>query len=273
MPGSKLQGMARLDVADYLKHLRSESARFREVLSTCAPRALVPGCPAWNAADLLCHLTEVQHCGAHVVRSRPASPDGYTGPARAGSHSERLTSFDAASDALTEALEDADPAEPAWTWSTEQTVGFILRRQAHEALIHRVDAEQAAGSAVTGLDPALAADGVAEVLDVLYGAHPSWGTFSPLAHYVRLDLTDVGESVWVQLGHLSGTDPADGVHYEEDEIAVVADPGTEADAVVEGPADAMDVWLWRRGDDAAIRVHGDKRVYDHFRAAVHHPIS
>ena len=39
----------------------------------------------------------------------------------------------------------ADPAEPAWTWSAEQTVGFTLRRQAHEALIHRLDAEQTAG--------------------------------------------------------------------------------------------------------------------------------
>ena len=264
--------MARLDVADYLKHLRSESARFREVLSTCEPRARVPGCPAWNATDLLCHLTGVQHFWAHVVRSRPASPDGYAEPARAGSHPERLAAFDAASTALAEALEEADPGERAWTWSTDQTVGFVLRRQAHEALIHRLDAEQAAGS-VSGMDPALAADGVAEVLDVLYGAHPPWGIFSPLAHYIRLDLTDVGESVWVQLGHLSGTDPADGVHHEEDEIAVVADPGTDADTVVEGPAEAMDVWLWRRGDDAAIKVHGDRRVYDHFRAAVHHPIT
>ena len=36
-------------------------------------------------------------------------------------------------------------ASEAWTWSTDQTVGFIVRRQAHEALIHRLDAELTAG--------------------------------------------------------------------------------------------------------------------------------
>ena len=52
-------------------------------------------------------------------------------------------------------LEAADPAEEAWNWSDDHTVGFILRRQAHEALVHRVDAELAAGDR-TDLDPLLA---------------------------------------------------------------------------------------------------------------------
>jgi hypothetical protein len=43
------------------------------------------------------------------------------------------------------------PSTPAWTWSEDHTVGFIRRRQAHEALIHRIDAEQAAGDR-TGMD-------------------------------------------------------------------------------------------------------------------------
>ena len=62
---------------------------------------------------------------------------------------------------LARVLEAADPADEAWNWSDDHTVGFILRRQAHEALIHRLDAEQAAGD-VTELDPRLAADGVEE---------------------------------------------------------------------------------------------------------------
>ena len=66
------------------------------------------------------------------------------------------------------------PAEEAWTWSDDHTVGFILRRQAHEALVHRLDAEQAAGRGHE-LDAALAADGVHECLDVMYGGMPPWG--------------------------------------------------------------------------------------------------
>lgn len=67
--------MARLDFPDYLEHIRSESRRFRDVLSTCDPEARVPGCPEWNAADLLWHLAEVQWFWAKVVRTRPLGPD------------------------------------------------------------------------------------------------------------------------------------------------------------------------------------------------------
>ncbi|MGM3262735.1 maleylpyruvate isomerase N-terminal domain-containing protein, partial [Klebsiella pneumoniae] len=73
-------------------------------------------------------------------------------------------------------LRAADPAEPAWSWSADRTVGFTVRRQAHEALVHRLDAEQAAG-AVTALDPALAADGVHEALAVMFGAEPPFGSW------------------------------------------------------------------------------------------------
>ena len=53
------------------------------------------------------------------------------------------------------------PGRAGRAWSTEQTVGFPFRRQAAEALIHRLDAEQTADR-VTLLDPELAADGVDE---------------------------------------------------------------------------------------------------------------
>ena len=64
----------------------------------------------------------------------------------------------------------------------------------------------------------------------------------------------------------TGTDPESGKTYDvEDDIAVVADPGLEADAVVSAAA-ALDAWLWRRGDDAAIEVAGDRATYDRFRS-------
>ncbi|MFZ2502436.1 MAG: maleylpyruvate isomerase family mycothiol-dependent enzyme [Nocardioides sp.] len=268
--------MSRLEFPDYLRHLRSESARFREVLSSCPADEQVPGCPAWKAADLAWHLTCVQNFWSTVIETRPASPgtaDENEGQTRPEAYADLLAAHESAAARLSDLLGAADPADEAWTWSQEQTVGFTYRRQAHEALIHRVDAEQAAGTS-SPIDPALAADGVDEVLGVMYGGAPAWGEFSPLEHYVRLDLTDAGESVWVQLGHFYGTNPDSGESYhEEDDIRVVGDPGVEPDAVIEGPAGAVNLWLWRRGDDAEIKVHGDRRVYDHFRAAVHHPLN
>lgn len=264
--------MTRLTPADYLAHVESESARFREVLEACDPTVVVPSCPDWTAADLLWHLTSVQDRWAAMVSGRPdASPDTYVEPMRPATYADLLVMFGQRSAALVGALRDAEPADPAWNWSDDKTVGFILRRQAHEALIHRLDAELAAGQ-VTALDPALATDGVDETLDVMFGGCPPWGEFAGLPHYVRVDTTDTGASVWVQIGRFHGTDP-DGVTHDEDDINVVADPGAEPDAVVEGPAGAIDAWLWRRGDDSEIKVHGDRAVYDHFRLAVNHPIT
>ncbi len=272
-PGATFNSMSRLSPADYLAHIESESARFREVLATANPKVIVPSCPDWSAADLLWHLTEVQHYWAYMVGGRPdANQENYQDPERPDSHEAVLALFDEYSASLADALHGADPDDYAWTWSSSnQNVGFVLRRQAHEALIHRLDAELAADQ-VTALDPLLAADGVEELLDVMFGGCPPWGTYSPLPHYVRVDITDVDQQVWVQLGHFDGTDP-DGVSHHEDDIRVVADPATEPDAVIEGPAGALDAWLWRRGDDAEIKIHGDKAIYDHFRLAVNHPIN
>ena len=265
--------MARLPFDGYLAHLREESDRFRAALTGCDPDARVPGCPEWTAADLLWHLSEVQEFWAAVIGGRPAAPsEDRVPPGRPASYDAMLAAFDEHSAALVAALEAADPADPAWSWSEEQTVGFTFRRQAHEALIHRLDAEQTVGD-VTPLDPELAADGVDEALAVMFGGTPPWGTFTGLDQHVRVDLTDRDESVWVQIGHFTGTDPDSGAHHEEiDDIGVVPDPGREPDVVVDGPAGAVDAWLWRRGDDTEIQVAGDRAVYDHFRRAVDQPI-
>jgi len=264
--------VTRLPSDVYLDHIRHESRRFRDVLATCDPDARVPSCPDWTAADLLFHLTGVQTFWESIVRARPAGPDDLQEPARPASYDDLLAGFDAAHAAFVATLEAADPADAAWTWSDEQTVGFTFRRQAQECLIHRLDAELTAGT-VTGLDPMLAADGVDEALDVMFGGTPEWGRFDPLPHYVRVDLADTDTQVWVQLGTFSGTSP-DGVELSgEPDISVVPDPGADPDAVVEGLASDVDAWLWRRADDAGIHIVGDRDVYDRFRACVNLPIT
>lgn len=268
--------MARLEFDDYLRHLQRESSRFRTVLAECDPEARVPGCPDWTAADLLWHLARVQWFWATTIRTRPAAPEGddddeIDGPARPSSYDGLLAAYDTYSESLLSELRAADPSEPAWSWSSDQTVGFTYRRQAHESLIHRRDAEQTAGR-VTPLDPALAADGVDEVLDVMFGGKPPWGSFAGLPRYVRVDITDTVEAIWVQVGRFTGTDP-DGVEHDLDDIIVVPPPGVEADAVVSGPAAALDAWLWRRGDDSEVTVSGAREVYDLFRVAVNQPIT
>lgn len=258
----------------YLSHLRSESARFREVLAVTAPDAPVPSCPDWTAADLLWHLATVQRWWAQVLTARPEQPEEVE-PPRPPSYDELLTAYDGWSRELVEVLETADPRDEAWNWSDDHTVGFILRRQAHEALVHRVDAELAAGLP-SEVDARLAADGVHEVLAVMYGGCPPWGSWEPGEQLVRVDCTDTGDEFWVRFGIFSGTDPDSGKSYaDEEDFHVVAAPGgdVEPDVVVDGPAVALDLWLWSRGDDAEISVAGDPATYDRFRAIVDSPIN
>jgi uncharacterized protein (TIGR03083 family) len=265
--------VTQLPFSTYLDHLRADSRRFRDVLADCDPAARVPGCPDWDADDLLFHLAGVQHFWSTIIRQRPEGPEKLAEPERPDSREGLLAFFDTSSAALVAALEEADPAERAWSWAPEQTVGFTFRRQAHEALIHRLDAEQTAG-AVTPLDPVLAADGVVEVLSVMYGGAPAWGTFTPGEGLVRFDVGGLDEPVLVRLGTFDGTDPESGTTYADDpDLNVVPDDGTEPDVVVTGDAAKLDAWLWRRVDDSGITVAGDEQVYTRLREIVNQPIN
>ena len=263
----------RLSRDDYLHHLRAESGRFREVLADCDPGARVPSCPDWDAADLLWHLATVQRWWADVLLARPVKPE-HVEPPRPEAYADLLAAFDAWSADLVRALEAAEPAEEAYTWSDEQTVGFILRRQAHEALVHRVDAELAAGLG-SEVDPLLATDGVDECLGVMFGACPPWGRWEAGDRLVRVDTTDTGAEIWVRFGTFNGTSPDNGKTYtDEDDFHVVDAPAddVEPDVVIDGPAAALDLWLWSRGDDSQVSVVGDAAVLDRFRAIVRTPI-
>lgn len=273
-PGPSVLAMTLLGTDAYLHHIRTESARFLEVLTSCPPDARVPSCPDWDAADLLWHLGEVQHWWHHVIATRPAAPDAYVDPVRPASYCELLDFFREWHEKFVNELVAADPADAAWSWSARpehHNVAFTYRRQAHEALVHRLDAELAAGS-VTPLPTELAADGVDEALDVMYGGLPSWGHFDGLDKYVEYRITDTGESVWAQLGMFSGSAPDGAEHADEKDQHVVSAPGRAADLVVSGTADALDSWLWHRGSDG-VEIEGDPAVRDHVASVLGNPIN
>jgi len=113
-----------------------------------------------------------------------------------------------ASTDLGKALASASPVNPAWTWSDDKTVGFIIRRQAHEALIHRIDAELTVGQRRSVMDRQLSADGV------------------DARHTVRVRASDTSDSWFVTLGRFSGADPDDSKSYDQEGIQVArVDPG------------------------------------------------
>lgn len=260
---------------DYNEHLVRESARFAEAIARAAPEAAVPSCPEWTADDLLWHLGEVQYFwGTVVLENLDGEAAGQRTPDRPVGRAALLDFYQRASERLARCLAGADPAAHAWTWAPDQTAGFIQRRQAHEALIHRVDAELTAGQR-TPLDPRLAADGIDEALRVMYGGCPPWGTITPEpGRTLRIRATDTGDSWLVTLARFTGTDPADGKSHDEPDIHI-APAGTDeaARAEIGGAAGDLDCWLWNRDPLSPVTQAGDQAVLDGFAAIISSPIN
>lgn len=250
---------------DYLGHLARDSARFVEVLRKAPPEARVPTCPDWDADDLLWHLAEVQwNWGTIVGRGLTAYADvkALDNGGRPGDRDDLVAFYGRASADLHHNLSTTSPDKPAWTWSDEQTVGFIRRRQAHEALIHRLDAELTAGDR-TSMDADLSADGVDEALRIMYAGVPPWGRFTPDPRQtVRVQTDDTGRSWLVTLGQFSGTEE-DGTTHDEPDLAVAeVDTGEPATATVSGTAADLDCWLWHRPPMGQLERSGDQLVLD-----------
>jgi uncharacterized protein (TIGR03083 family) len=255
---------------DYLGHLEHESARFEAALLTAPADAPVPSCPGWTASDLLWHLAEVQWFWGEIVRSGAKSPDEYAEPARPADRTALEAFYRVASGGLLAALAAVDADTPAWTWSEDQTVGFIRRRQAHEALVHRVDAELTSGSR-TPMDPLLSTDGIDEVLKVMYGGCPAWATFVPDSERpLRITTTDTGRSWLVTLGRFQGSRPSDGKPYDEPTLDVADDPSaaSPAGATWSGTAADLDCALWNRPAVHRIERSGDDGLLDAFAAVL-----
>ncbi|MFZ0323385.1 MAG: maleylpyruvate isomerase N-terminal domain-containing protein [Actinomycetes bacterium] len=250
------------DQLDYLAHVERESARFLEAVRQTKPSARVPTCPDWNADDLLWHLAEVQWFWGTIVRDQVSGDEAEAAkPGRPAGRAELESFFVAASGDLARALAQAPDSQHAWTWASDQTVGFVRRRQAHEALIHRVDAELTAGSR-SAMDSALSSDGVDEALRVMFGGLPPWGAFTPdPGRSVRLRTTDTEASWLVDLGRFTGTEPDSGTAYDEPDLRPRdVDEGSPAAATVSGSAADLDCWLWHRPTSAPLESAGDASV-------------
>ena len=231
------------------------------MLAATDPDARVPPCADWSAADLVWHLGEVQHFWGTVVGDRLAAPDAYAEPVRPDGYSALLEFFAASSAKLVDTLGSTADDVAVWTWlDTDHSVGFVRRRQAHEALIHRLDAELTAG-VVTELDAGLATDGVLEALEWMFGGAPGWASSTPDGPIGRLATTDTDTSWLVQVGHWSGTSPNTGKTYTNEEVLFLVDAG-EPSFEISGAAADLDAWIWNRPPRRGVSRTGDSAAFE-----------
>ena len=225
---------------DYIQALRSDG----EALASAAEGALdrqVPTCPAWTVADLVEHTGFVHRSKARAVRRGDTEPPstGYWEQPKPP-RDALLAWYREGLAELVEVLAAADPGKPVYSWAEDHTAGFWQRRMAQETLVHRYDAE-ASVDRFTPIDPALAADGVDEFLQVFarLNDEPYEGPRGDIAFAT----SDTGDRWTVSL----------------DDAAHVVAGGTRGEASLELPAADLLLVLWRRrpGDTAVITGNAD----------------
>jgi uncharacterized protein (TIGR03083 family) len=243
-----------MEPARFLECLAADEGRLREVAGRDLTRA-VPTCPGWTVVDLVEHVAMVY---LHKVESmRRGGTDESSWPPDV-SGEERLALLDKAYDSLVAEFAARDATDgPAGTWyEHDQTVGFWIRRMAHETVIHRVDGELAAGQPVAAIPDDLALDGIDEVL-VVFLSYQSrrWHDYfaERLPAAAETVLVRAGDRVWLVRSD------GEGVSVEP------ASPTTDTQAIVSGTPQQVLLWLWRRTADDSVQRSGDETVVGRLR--------
>ncbi|YAL82160.1 maleylpyruvate isomerase N-terminal domain-containing protein [Dermacoccaceae bacterium W4C1] len=263
-------------VLNFTELLASESARFRAVLTSCDPAAQVPTCPEWTADDLLWHLGDCHQFWATILGDGLVEDDqieALVEPERPTAHAELLGFFDIQNAALVRAAQQVAPEAARWMWVSDDAfhhAGYLVRRQAQEGLIHRIDAELTAGTEHAAVSGEFAADGVDEALILIHGNTPAWGALTLDGRAVTVTAVDTGDAWTLHLGRFVGTS-RDGRDRDlplwraERQVDACAE---KAAAHLSGTALDLDLWLWGRGDESTLRISGDPAAVDHVRAVV-----
>jgi uncharacterized protein (TIGR03083 family) len=233
----------RLTTDEHLARLRAEGVRLGEVAAETPPHARVPGCPGWDVDALIRHIGDIHRWAATIVRRRVTerlSLD-FPGP---DDHDALLAWYGEGHAGLLDALASSNPEETFWTWGpAPDPQAFWARRQSHETAIHRLDAEQAAGTPTPIPAPA-AADGIDELLTLLSVSR-------------RCSVADGGD----RRLHLACTDtPGEWqVQLGAQRLSIRTD-ADDCDCSVRGPASDLFALVMNRGDDACLQVSGDRDV-------------
>lgn len=259
---------AAVPAVDFLSAFASAASEIGSRIPSCDLTARVPACPRWTSYDLIVHLGNIHAWAATIVETGRSTPQQNDQPASRRPRVVAEWYVGKAGDLLA-VLRAASPGHSCWTFSAgDRTACFWQRRQAHEALVHLFDLHQAQRGTTDlpvvlpepGATARLAADGIAEVLEVFLPRMHARGHRIDLEAPLLLDAADTADR-WLltptpeappRVQPVTGTD--------------LADRGTDR---VTAPALDLMMLLWRRrpADAAEVTLDGDRERLLRFLAS------
>lgn len=241
-----------MDDADHLAELSAANA----ILAGTEPSALelpVPGCPGWRVEDLIEHLGQVQRWATRVVTAPPGvKPERRIAEGPGGA--ARIDWFAEGAEALVDALRTVDLDHDVYSFVGTRPARWWVRRQAHEAVVHAWDRQDATGTP-DPIDAAFAADGIDELLDVFLGSRLlDSSDFDPAGETVHVHTTDV-DGEWL-------------LRIAPDDVTLTREHA-KGDLALRGPASDVLLVLWGRRAlaDTAAEAFGSVELLDRLRAA------
>lgn len=243
---------------DHINAIDEQSAAFTAAVTR--PGVLdrpVAACPGWAVRDLVRHLGEVQATWTLVLGAGGRLPTEDALRAAHDPGEDLIGWWRQRSAGLVRQLRELAPDAPSWCWWNDErraTAADVAFRQAHEALVHRWDAEHAAG-VVHPTDPVLAADGVDEFATRFLGGGDWTGPSGVLA----LRAEDTGHEWRFGCGAAA---PAGGGRPRW----LVDKRALPLAAVVTASAEQLDLMLWRRVEPDPDRIQGDAELLGAFLA-------
>lgn len=223
---------------DHVEVLAAEGAALIAAVRSGPSGARIPAVPEWDLTALSGHIGKVWRWATRVVNERrtaAVAPD----PEPALAPGESVSWLEDGLVGLLDALRGCPADTPMWGFGLQpRTEAFWRRRQAIETVVHRVDAELAIGE-LAPVDPATAADGVGEFVEVMLPR--LYRGQDPPAGQLTVTAVDTGGS-WT-----------------------IGDPSAGSGSLSGQAADLLLV-LWRRRDVDAVETGGDPSVLAGWRA-------
>ena len=230
---------------DHLGLLRGEVDHFVAALQTGPLTAPIAACPGWDLGRLGAHIGFVHRWATASVVMATSPPPGSI-PEAPAAPAELVAWVRDGGEALIDALSTVPVDAATWhPFPAPRTAAVWRRRQLHELVVHRWDAQDATGGGGS-IAPAVASDGVDEYFSVM------------LPRRITRDGGELPPS-WLHV-HCTDTTGEWLVWSAGNELHVRREHA-KGDAALRGTAQALLLSLWgRRHRSPPIDVVGDPLV-------------